>query len=352
MIEKSLFRPLMQVSVAVWFGFLALYVAISLFEGSLPQDLVQRSATYAFSATLSFGAGVAVFTALSGPIRFRWPIVFMIGCATLLVHSAVGVAVFLAFPPFAYLENAEFLPMFRNGIIYDSPIISSVFMGFIAIHLGRELAEQQRLALARESAARDAQLAALRHQLSPHFLFNTLNSISALISEGNRAEAERTVLMLSDFLRFALETEAGELIPFEEELASVHAYLAIEYVRYEDRLRVHETVDDAVRSVPVPPFLLQPLFENVIKHAVARLSRPVHITLDCSLEGDTLRMVVEDDGPGMGKPDARNSGTGLRNLKQRLQLLYGDNANLSVSDLSSRGLRVVISLKAGPIVHA
>ena len=166
---------------------MVIYVAISMFEAGLPQDLVQRAATYAFSATLSFCAGILAFMAISHFPRFRWPLVFLIGLATLLIHSAVGVAVFLAFPPYAYLETAQFLPLFRNGIIYDSPIVSSVFLGFLAIHFGRELAEQQRLALARESAARDAQLAALRHQLSPHFLFNTLNSIPAVFAR-NRGE--------------------------------------------------------------------------------------------------------------------------------------------------------------------
>ncbi len=352
MIEKSLFRPLMLVSFAVWAGMLAIYVGISMFEGSLPLDLPQRVSTYVFSASLSFGAGVLSFLVIGRLPRFRWLLVFCIGLLTLLIHAALGVSVYLAFPPYPGLAAAEFLPLFRNGIIYDSPIVSSVFMGFIAIHFGRELAEQQRLALARESATRDAQLAALRHQLSPHFLFNTLNSISALISEGSRAEAERTVLMLSDFLRFSLETEDGDLIPFEEELGSVHAYIAIEYVRYEDRLEIAETIDDNAKSVPVPPFLLQPLLENVIKHAVAKVSRTVHVSLECAVKQDKLVLIVEDDGPGMSKPDPRGTGTGLRNLRRRLQLLYGNDAKMTVTDRDPYGVAVAIWLPAGSTGHA
>lgn len=346
MIEKSLYKPLLAVSVSVWFGFLGIYVGISLFEGDLPQDLAQRLVTYSFSSILCFCAGIAAFALLASLDRFRWIWVGAIALSTLLIHAAFGVAFFLWFPPYAYLENAEFLPLFRAGIIYDSPILSSVFMGFIAIHFGRELAEQQRLALKREAAAREAQLASLRHQLSPHFLFNTLNSITALITEEDTANAERAVLMLSDFLRYALETEAGELVTLEQELTSMRAYLAIEYVRYEDRLQVRESIGDGVKSMLVPPFLLQPIIENIVKHAVSKQSRPVNVTLECVLADGDLFVLVEDDGPGLANPDAHLSGTGLRNLRQRLRLLYGPRASVTISERSSTGLRVEIRFEA------
>ncbi|MBV7265149.1 sensor histidine kinase [Erythrobacter ani] len=352
MIERTLYKPLLMVSLAVWFGFLAIYVGISMIEGSLPQDLPQRLVTYSFSAALCFLAGVLCFTVLGNAPRFRWVWVSLIALVTLLIHAAFGVAFFLWFPPFAYLENAEFLPLFRGGIIYDSPIVSSVFMSFIAIHFGRELAEQQRLTMEREAAAREAQLATLRHQLSPHFLFNTLNSISALISEGNKANAERTILMLSDFLRFSLESEAGELVPLEEELASMRAYLAIEHVRYEDRLQVSEEIDDAAKSAAVPPFLLQPIVENIVKHAVSKQSRPVNVMVKCSLESGELSVVVEDNGPGLSGLTASTTGTGLRNLRQRLRLLYGRHAKFAVSERAPHGVRVEIALKTRPAKHA
>ena len=352
MIERSLYRPILLVCCAVWFGFLGIYVGISVFEGGLPLDLAQRAATYTFSATLCFAAGVIVFAILRSETRLRWLAVFLVGIATLLIHAAVGVGVFLWFPPYDYLQNAEFLPLFRSGIIYDSPIVSSVFVGFIAIHFGLALAEQQTIAAARESAAREAQLAALRHQLSPHFLFNTLNSIYALISEGEREVAKQTLLMLSDFLRFSLESGSGELIRLEEELSSLDAFLAIERVRYEDRLQVETNVEDDALTVLVPPFLLQPLFENIVKHAVARVNRPVHVSLECRIVDGQLVLSVEDDGPGRGAAEPRSPGTGLRNLRERLRLIYGRTAKFEVSDREPSGFRVEVTLETGVDAHA
>ncbi|MEM7664892.1 MAG: histidine kinase [Pseudomonadota bacterium] len=347
MIDRALYRPLLLVSCTVWIGFLLIYVGISLFEGGLPADLSQRIVTYSFSATLSFGAGILTFNTLATDAKIRWAIVFAIAVATLLAHAAFGVAFYLAYPPYPFLEGAAFLPLFRNGIIYDSPIVSSVFIGFIAIHYGRQLAEQQRLVLIKDNAARDAQLATLRHQLSPHFLFNTLNSISALIAEGDNNNAQKTVLMLSDFLRFSLETDAVKLVPLHEELETLNAYLAIEHVRYEDRLQLVTEIDSDAKSVLVPPFLLQPLFENIIKHAVTKVSRPVRVRFVCSFSDDALHITIDDDGPGLCASRSGSTGTGLANLKQRLHLIYGKRARLDIDERSSQGFSVKITIRRG-----
>jgi LytS/YehU family sensor histidine kinase len=132
----------------------------------------------------------------------------------------------------------------------------------------------------------------------------------------------------------------------------MRAYLAIEYVRYEDRLRVREDVDDKAKAVLVPPFLLQPIFENIVKHAVAKQSQPVNVTLGCHLADGDLTVLIEDDGPGLNSSDAHSCGTGLRNLRQRLRLLYGPRASVTVTDRSPRGLKVDIRFKAGSLDHA
>ncbi|MGB3471500.1 MAG: sensor histidine kinase [Erythrobacter sp.] len=342
MIDTSLYRPLALVSTAVWIGFLLIYVGISLFESGLPADLLQRIAAYTFSAVLSFLAGILVFAALEQMTLPRWPTVFLIAVSTLLMHAAVGVSIYLYFPPYPSLEGAPFLPLFRNGIIYDSPIVSSAFIGFVAIHYGRQLAAQQRLLLEREGAARDAQLATLRHQLSPHFLFNTLNSISALIAEDDPKNAQKAVLMLSDFLRFSLDSNADELVPLEEELGSLQKYLDIEQMRYELRLQVEFDIDDDARDFRVPPFLLQPVIENIVKHAVAKVNRPIHVSLSCVLADGDLSIRVTDDGPGLATSTPQTTGTGLRNLKRRLQLIYGERARMTVTPHKPTGVMVAI----------
>lgn len=340
MVDKSLRKPLLLVSGSVWLGFLVLYTGLSVLDSGLPPDLMQRFVIHFVSAFLNVGAGVFMFVFLQSRKPMRWTAVFALAVFTLILHALIAASTYSVFPAFPNRPSVPFYWLFNTAVLYSSPIVSSAFIGFVAIHFGQQLSEQQRLFLEKSNAARDAQLAALRHQLNPHFLFNTLNSISALVTEDDKKNAEKTILLLSEFLRFSLESDVVELIPLEEELAIANKYLQIEKVRYEDRLNVVTHIDEAARNWLVPPFLLQPLLENAIKHAVSKVNRPVCVSINCTVSELGLRVTVEDDGPGLTDKTESMARTGHRNLSSRLKLIYGSHAEMEITARRPKGLRV------------
>ena len=198
---------------------------------------------------------------------------------------------------------------------------------------------------AAQAAAQAAELRALRLQLDPHFLFNALNTVSGLIVAGRAGEAERTVEALAAFLRATLEADASADVALGDELRLQALYLDIEQVRFGDRLAVVYDVPEALRAAPVPALILQPLVENSIRHAVARTSRPVTVTIAAGAFGGRLRLSVEDDGPG-GR-DAGH-GVGLRNVAGRLDLRYAGEAGFDHRRLARGVTRTTIDMPLAP----
>jgi hypothetical protein len=196
------------------------------------------------------------------------------------------------------------------------------------------------------SAAQHAQLAALRYQLNPHFLFNTLNAISAMIVTRRNEEAELMTDKLSSFLRASLASDPTELVPLDQELTLIEDYLEIESIRFGDRLHVEIDCAGDACHVPIPSFLLQPLIENAIKYGVAPSLEPVVIRVTGRREGDELVVTVEDDGRANGNAVATGgTGVGLQNVRQRLSALYGDSASLAAAARDS-GYAATIRLPA------
>jgi len=192
--------------------------------------------------------------------------------------------------------------------------------------------QERRLIEARMEAVQ-AQLSALRFQINPHFLFNTLNAINSLIVTQRTAQAERMLTRLADFLRATLAEPTSGLSALEHELSVIEAYLEVEAVRFPDRLRVAYDCPPDLGDVLVPDFILQPLVENAIKHAVAPAERPVTVTLAARAEAGLLVIAVSDDGDlAPGRPVvAPGLGVGLANVRHRLALLFGERAALTVT---------------------
>lgn len=187
----------------------------------------------------------------------------------------------------------------------------------------RDLAAAHAAALQAQGMATAARLAALRYQLNPHFLFNTLNAISSAVVTHRVDEAETMLTRLADFLRVTLAADPQAMITLEDELETLHAYLAIEGERFRDRLAVEFRCPDALLQAEVPSFLLQPLIENAIKHGVSNTRRRVTLRLDARRDGDDLVVTVDDDGGGAAAPPQASTGVGLENIRQRLETLYG-----------------------------
>ena len=186
--------------------------------------------------------------------------------------------------------------------------------------------ESQQARLAAQLA--EARLGALRMQLNPHFLFNSLNAITVLVRDQNTRDASRMLELLSGVLRQVLQSEKRHEVTLDEELRFLKQYLAIEQVRFSDRLRVRWSIEPTVRDALVPCFILQPLVENAVRHGVAKLSEEGLIEVTARESGGDLVLSVRDNGPGY-RPSS-DAGVGLANTRARLETLFGKAAQLQV----------------------
>lgn len=208
----------------------------------------------------------------------------------------------------------------------------------------RHAKERERQALALVASRNQAKLDALRLQLQPHFLFNTLNAIATLVHRDARA-ADRLIGDLSDLLRASLQTTQHE-VTLADELALLEHYLAIEQARLGDRLRIVRDIQHEALDACVPPLVLQPLAENAIRHGLEPRIEPGTLTIEARREGDRLRLSVTDDGVGLHAASPRTSrrGIGLANTRERLRTLHGDAARLDFSSPPEGGVRAEVML--------
>lgn len=187
-----------------------------------------------------------------------------------------------------------------------------------------------------------AQLQALKMQLQPHFLFNTLHTISALVQE-SPAAAEKTITRLSDLLRLTLDIGRMTEIPLEDELRIVELYLEIEQTRYEERLSVRFDIDESVRKAVVPSFILQPLVENAIVHGIAQNMSPGVVEICAAQENGELILKVRNTGPGLSRLSVRE-GVGIGATRSRLEFLYGNKQRFELRDLTTGVVEASIAL--------
>lgn len=204
--------------------------------------------------------------------------------------------------------------------------------------------EQKDKLMASEATAREAQLQALRYQLQPHFLFNTLNAISSLVVSKQPERATEMIARLATLLRNTLDVPEIHLVTLEEELAVTKEYLSIEQVRFGPRLVVSFSVSPEASRAQVPRFLLQPIVENAIRHGIARCPHGGQISITASVIEEELRIDIENDS-AEGLLQLRNEGygLGLANTKARLEKLYGDRAGFTVS--TTRNDRFLASIR-------
>lgn len=195
-----------------------------------------------------------------------------------------------------------------------------------------------------EAQLAQAQLQSLRMQLHPHFLFNTLHTISALVHEDADA-AERVIARLSDLLRYSLENAGEQTTTLRQELEFLKRYLEIEQVRFADRLKVDYQVDPATLDLFVPNLILQPLVENAIRHGIGSQIGPGRIQISAHRENGTLHMAVTDNGRGL--PGQRRDGVGLGATRARLAGLYGADQKFEVRNASGGGTEALIEIAAG-----
>ena len=300
------------------------------------------SAATGYSVTLVMGA------------VFRW----LIKRRPVVTWTGSVMTVLFAVTCYSMIDAWVFNMMDRGGASFDG----SLFLGSItlntlllgawsALYYGINfylLLEAQSDALLKlESQASSAQLAMLRYQLNPHFLFNTLNSISTLVLLTQTERANAMLSRLSSFLRYTLANEPTALVTLSQEAETLKLYLDIEKMRFEDRLRTNFQIDPAAAGARLPSLLLQPLVENAVKYAVTPQEEGADITVDARLIGDRVRITVSDTGPGaQTKQSIANdsTGVGLGNIRDRLAQAFGDDHSFDYGENAGGGFIVTIDI--------
>ncbi|WP_395392546.1 histidine kinase [Novosphingobium sp. BL-8A] len=221
-------------------------------------------------------------------------------------------------------------------------------LAWAALYFALAKAEEARVAERREGehrrAAAAAELRSLRYQVNPHFLFNTLNSLSALVMTGKQDDAETMIQTLSTFYRRTLSGDPTSDLKLVDEIELQKLYFEIEAVRFPNRLVSTIDIDDAVSNAMVPGMILQPLVENSVKYAVAATQRPVTIAIRAHRVDDMLELSVTDDGPGEKVKGVQGFGIGLGNVRDRLRARYGDAATISFGRREEGGFATVLRL--------
>jgi signal transduction histidine kinase len=288
-----------------------------------------------------------VLTHYARPFMCRWgwkemgwralaPRVVVMGPFLSFLWSAIGFGYcygILQLPwPSKLSPTVVFAVSWMNGTVLLLGWLSAYFFYHIFERIQRMQVEQLRLA----ASAKEAELRALKSQVNPHFLFNSLNSLRALIDE-DAPRAREAVTRLANMLRYSLQSGQLETVPFEDELRIVEDYLALEQIRHESRLRVRWAVADDVRACGVPPMLLQTLVENAVKYGISARRDGGELFISAAMTGRELTIRVTNPGD-LSAPASTSAaragsstGVGLRNASERLKLLFGDRARLSLT---------------------
>ncbi|MEO6216287.1 MAG: histidine kinase [Sphingomonas sp.] len=311
-------------------------------DSNLPYILPRLCVTL-LGIILSFGIAAISQRFKGRPIRVRILLAFGLAAIGAMLHATGNFTIFNHFMPQA---NAD-----RFSI--SSYMIASVqwFWAYLALSslllafwYALESAERERRIAQLRGIADAAQLRALRYQLNPHFMFNTLNSIAALIARREVEPAELMVENLADFLRACLSLDPQADIPLDREIELQALYLAIEAVRFADRLEVRIDIPDEARSALVPSLVLQPLIENVVKHSVSTSTTPVTLDISARIGGERLHVCVRNgagDGPGQG---ARGTGVGLNNVAERLRARFGEDCAFRADPQQDGGFAVSFAI--------
>ena len=242
------------------------------------------------------------------------------------------------------VEKLNF-PMFVANVFNIILIILIWFLIYFSIHYLENYKTSEIERLVWEAAVKDFELKTLKSQLNPHFMFNALNSIRALIEE-NPERAKTTITQLSNIFRYSLRIERTETVPLEDEMKTVRDYLALEQVRYEERLTYSIDIQEQAGRIEIPPMMIQTLVENGIKHGIGKLPAGGYVSIKVSVENNILSIRIQNSGTFSEEELQNSGGFGISNTKQRLHLLYGNNADFKIYE-ENKTVIVSISIPVG-----
>jgi two-component sensor histidine kinase len=264
------------------------------------------------------------------------------------IHVALYALVIALLEPFPWRTDYAFAGIFwgqlRSIFDLDFLIYWGVLGAGVAFTYYQKYREGELHAVALQAQLAQAQLQALKMQLHPHFLFNTLNAIAALVRKNENLQATDMIAGLSDLLRLALENAGAQEVSLRQELEFLERYLAIEQIRFGDRLRVQMQIAPETLAARVPNLILQPLVENAIRHGVASRSSAGTIAIRATRDIGVLHLQIADDGPGFSAAAQSSAGVGLTNTRARLQRLYGTSQKLVLENAKHGGAVVTLGI--------
>jgi LytS/YehU family sensor histidine kinase len=230
--------------------------------------------------------------------------------------------------------TSPILPLYEFWLAGIFGYLILVFLLVAAMHYiiitFEQSQEAERQTLELQVLAQDAELRALRAQIDPHFLFNSLNSISALTAS-DPAKARSMTIMLGNFFRKSLDLSAQKYILLDDELKLISEFLTIEQVRFGSRLRIEQEIKEECRKISIPPLLLQPIVENAVRHGIAHLIDGGTVRIQCDLTDQRLTVQIENP-VDPDRPKRKGIGLGLKNVRLRLDTIYGNNARVDVEE--------------------
>ena len=349
-----------------WFWIAAIWSGIGLFDATQNVFVMRAEGMHHFWIRLFF---TLLFSwlpwALATPLVLRlvrrYPAAQWRRLSTWLVHLAACAAIGLVYAgwiavweewlnPWALSPGPDpFAQLWLKK--FDNGLLSYVILYGVILLVGSMLGSRERLARQQAETARlneqlsQAQLNALRRQIEPHFLFNTLNGIAGLVREKRNDAAVDMIAGLSDFLRRVVEESGRQQVPLAEELDFAQKYLDIQQVRFAERLQVSLDVPSELFPAQVPSLILQPMVENAIKHGIAKRVQGGAIRIAASRSNGRLTLRVYNDGPGLPAGwEKTQTGVGISNVRTRLQNLYGDEFDLSMQNQEPGGVEVSVSV--------
>ena len=342
-------RAFWNLQLMGWGGYFLLR-AVNAFANGLPYNqLILILVTTISGFSLSLILSVAYRQLIDRQPIVTWGGTAIVLASAVFVHASIDAWVQGLY--LAGVRETSFAQRFIGLSVIPLTLLGAWSALYYAINFFLTVEKQADRLQRLEAQATAAQLAMLRYQLNPHFLFNTLNSISTLVLLKQTDPANAMLTRLSKFLRHTLITEPGSQVTVAQEIETLQLYLDIERMRFEERLRTHFEIEDAAMEAMLPSMLLQPLVENAVKYAVSPQEEGARIALTARVIGPRLRITVEDTGPGadgaaqlslMEQPVS--TGVGLANIKNRLFQGYGENHVFETSSQAGGGFTVLIEI--------
>lgn len=304
-----------------------------------------------FSVPWMFGTPLTLW--LSGRFPLQHSAAVKNGSILFVAGMVIATAMCLAHGLTLYLLHPDAGPfsanIFYTSLFYNIDKMLIVYIALVlmkhAINYYDRYREKELAASALHGQLIAAQMNALKMQLQPHFLFNTMNAIVTLVRK-DPDRAEEMIVRLSDFLRLTLESSDKQMVPLREELLYINAYLQIEMVRFGESFVYSERIAPEAVSVRLPVLILQPLVENALKHGISRNAAAQRLEISAVREGETVVIAVSDDGLPADQFREMKEGIGITNTKNRLATTYGDRASVTLTANEHRGMTVRITLPA------